>query len=79
MLNAVDALRLFCDGRTSMHDARALLMSIGHSRQDFADAFGVLSTEPGAILRVGSPQRDEMHAEIYLTAAEDRISLADSN
>jgi len=66
MLNTVDALRLFADGQTSMHDARSILMSLGHSRQDFADAVGVL-VEEGAVVRFSNYRKGELYAEMYLT------------
>ena len=70
MLNTVDAMRLFCDGQTSIFEVRSILMSIGHSKQDCADAFAILHAEPGTKLRFGKYQKDEWQAEIYLTVQQ---------
>jgi len=70
-MNTIEAMRLFSDGRMSFHDIRSLLMSMGHSRQDCADAFVALFDEPGSSLRVGSYVKGELYAEIYLTAGLD--------
>lgn len=67
-MTTIELLRLFSDGRTSAHDARALLMSMGHTREDFAEAFAELAGEDGASIRVGGYQSGEMQAELYLTA-----------
>jgi hypothetical protein len=69
-LSTLESVRLFSDGRMSLHDIRALLESIGHNRIDFAAAVITLLDE-GATLRVGSYQRDELHAELYLTAVQN--------
>jgi len=70
MLNTLDAMRLFCDGQMSIFDIRSILMSIGHSRQDCADAFSVLHSEPGSTMRFGKYVKDEWQAEIFLTAVQ---------
>ena len=66
-MNTIDTMRLFCDGRTSVHDVYALLESMGHSRVDCVEAFAILSMQPGRSIRVGSYQKGEMQAELYLT------------
>ena len=65
-MDALDRLRLFSDGRTSAHDARALLMSMGHTQEEFAEAFATLA-EAGSI-RISRPTIDEMQADLFLTA-----------
>jgi hypothetical protein len=71
MMDTIQTLRLLCDGRMSLHDARALMESMGHSRDGFADAFATLSAEPGSGLRVGAYQKGEWQAELYLTAVQN--------
>jgi len=70
-MNTIDTMRVFSDGRMSAHDVRALLVSMGHSKEDCAEAFGQLVNEPGASVRVGAYQKGEFYAEIYLTASVD--------
>lgn len=65
-MNTLEAMRLFADGNTSMHDMRSLLLSMGHSAEDIAQSFATLAAEPGSIVRVGRYQKGEYHAEIYL-------------
>jgi hypothetical protein len=67
-VDTIDTLRLFSDGRMSAHDARALLASMGHSREDFAEAFVALSGEAGSSIRVGAWQKEEWQAELFLTS-----------
>lgn len=67
-MDTVDAVRLFSDGRMSMHDTRALLMSMGHSAEDCARAFVEVIGDSMTNVRVGAYQKDEWHAELYLTA-----------
>lgn len=67
-MNTLETLRLFSDGRMSVHDTRALMLSMGHSQEDFADALVVLSAEPTSSIRVGKYQKEEYQAELYLTA-----------
>jgi hypothetical protein len=70
-MNTVETMRLFCDGAMSIHDIYALLMSMGHSHQDCVNAFGVLQAEPGSYLRVGAYHKEELQAELYLTARKN--------
>lgn len=65
-MNTIDAMRLFCDGNTSMHDIRALMLSMGHSNEDFVAAFARLINEPDAQIRFRAAQRDELYSEFYL-------------
>lgn len=65
-MNTIDTLRLFSDGRTSAHDARALLMSMGHTQEEFAEAFATLA-EAGSI-RISRATVDEMQADLFLIA-----------
>lgn len=65
-METLEAVRLFADGRMSMHDIRDLLVSMGHSREAIAQAFVTLSG--AGSIRVGRAERDEYHAELYLTA-----------
>ena len=74
-MNAVETMRLFSDGRTSLHDLRALMESMGFTRQDFADALGTLMDEPGSDLRVGAYHKGEWQAELYLTAAPASVTI----
>jgi hypothetical protein len=66
-METIDAMRPFCDGSTSAHDLRSLMVSMGHSPEDFADAFAALSSLPGSSIRVGRYEKGEYHAEIYLS------------
>jgi hypothetical protein len=66
-MDTISAMRLFSDGSMSMHDTRALLMSMGHSAEDCARAFVTLTGEPGSSIRVGAYQKQELQAELYLT------------
>jgi hypothetical protein len=66
-MDTISAVRLFSDGRMSMHDTRALLMSMGHSAEDCARAFVSVIGLPGTSVRVGAYQKEEMQAELYLT------------
>ena len=74
-MNTIDTLRLFCDGQMSAHDIRALMESMGHSREDFAEAFTTLFEEPGSTLRVGKYRKGEYFAELYLTVAQQSGTL----
>lgn len=65
-MNAVEAMRLFSDGQTSMHDLRALIVSMGHSEEDFVEALSVLCAEPAAQWRVQRARDEELHSEIFL-------------
>lgn len=65
-MNTIDTLRLFSDGRTSAHDARALLVSMGHSAEEFAEAFATLAEEAGSTIRISRPHVEEMQADLYL-------------
>lgn len=67
-MDTIEAMRLFADGNTSMHDMRSLLVSMGHSAEDIAQSFTALSSEEGSSIRVGRYQKGEHYAEIYLTA-----------
>ena len=67
-MNTIDTLRMFSDGRMSAHDARALMVSMGHSAEEFAAAFVALSEEAGSSIRVSRWERDEMQADLFLTA-----------
>jgi len=44
-------------------------MRFDYTREDIAEAFASLCDEPGSQLRVGAYRKDELHAELYLTAA----------
>lgn len=66
-MNTIETLRLFSDGRMSAHDTRALMLSMGYTREEFAQAFTELAEEEGSRIRVGGYQREEMQAELYLT------------
>lgn len=68
-MDALDRLRLFSDGRTSAHDARALLMSMGHTQEEFAEAFATLSEMAGTSIRVSRATMGEMQADIFLTVS----------
>lgn len=63
-MNTVDVMRLFTDGRMSLHDARALMLSMGHTQEDFTAA--LLELLPEGSIRVSSYERDELHAELFL-------------
>lgn len=65
-MNIIDRLRLFSDGRTSAHDARSLIVSMGYSREEFANAFADLAEEAGSSIRVSRPTVDEMQADLFL-------------
>lgn len=65
-MTTIELLRLFSDGRMSAFDARALMESMGHSRQDFAEAFTSLVEEEGSTLRVSKVQIDELQADLFL-------------
>ena len=67
-MDTITTLRLFSDGRMSVHDTRALMVSMGHTSEDFAEAFAELAGEEGASIRVGGYQSGESQAELYLTA-----------
>lgn len=67
-MNTIDTLRLFSDGRMSAHDTRALMLSMGHTQEDFAEAFATLAEEAGSSIRVNRYQSEELQAELYLTA-----------
>lgn len=69
-MDTIDTLRMFCDGRMSMHDIRALMLSMGHSLPDFVSAVEVLTAEPDHSIRFGAYERDEYYAEMYLTAGK---------
>ena len=66
-MDTISVVRLFCDGTTSMQDVKALVLSMGHSEQDFVDAFNVLSQEPGSDIRFQRPRKDELRQEFFLT------------
>lgn len=66
-MNTIDTLRMFSDGRMSAHDARALMMSMGHSAQDFAEAFTALASEAGSSIRVSKWDKEEVQADLFLT------------
>ena len=66
-MDTIEAMRPFCDGNTSFHDMRSLLISMGHSTEDIRDAFYELVSQPENTLRVGRYQKGEYHAEVYLT------------
>ena len=68
-MNALDTLRLFSDGRMSAFDARALMLSMGHTREEFAEAFATLAGEAGSSIRISRPQVDELQADLFLTAS----------
>lgn len=66
-METIDAVRMFCDGRMSLHDVRSLVVSMGHTAESFVAAVNQLSSEEGSSIRVGSFQRGEYQAELYLT------------
>lgn len=65
-MNIIDRLRLFSDGQTSAHDARALLMSMGHTQEEFAEAFADLAAQAGSSIRISKVTMGEMQADIFL-------------
>lgn len=67
-MDATQTLRLFSDGRMSLHDARDLMFSMGHSQDDFTAALLALADEAGSSIRVGAYQKEEWQAEVYLRA-----------
>lgn len=67
-MDTITTLRLFSDGRMSAHDTRALMLSMGHTREEFAEAFTELAEEEGSRIRIGGYQSGELQAELYLTA-----------
>lgn len=66
-MDTLKAMRPFCDGNISVHNLYALLESMGHSYEDCVAAFSTLVSEPGSTIRIGSYQKGEYHAEIYLS------------
>ncbi len=63
-MNAIETLRMFADGQMSLHDIRALMISMGHSQEDFVNALSEVST--AGSWRVGKATKDELYSEIYL-------------
>lgn len=69
-MNAVETMRLFSDGRMSLLDTRALMDSMGFSREEFVQALFALINEGGVNVRVGAYHKGEMQAELYLNAGK---------
>lgn len=67
-MNAVDTFRMFADGAMSVHDIYALMISMGHSREDCVNAFNTVTSEPGTTIRFSKAVRDEYQAEIFVKA-----------
>lgn len=65
-MDTIEVMRLFSDGRMSLHDTRALMFSMGHSQEDFTAALLTLASEAGSSIRVGAYQKDEWQAELFL-------------
>ena len=63
-MNTIDAMRLFCDGQTSVHDIRALILSMGHSEEEFVAAFAEILSD--AEVRFRRPTKEEFYSEFYL-------------
>lgn len=66
-MDTISVVRLFCDGAMSVQDVKALVLSMGHSEQDFVHAFDTLVQEPGSNIRVQKPRKDELRQEFFLT------------
>lgn len=69
-MSTIEAMRMFCDGRMSQYDVRALLMSMGHSFEDCTAAFVALSGEAGGSIRFSPYHKGEYQADIFLTAQQ---------
>lgn len=67
-MDTINTVRMFCDGQMSVHDVRALVLSMGHSESDFVSAIGTLLAEDGAAMRISRYQKEEYQADLYLTA-----------
>lgn len=67
-MDTISVVRLFCDGAMSIQDVKALVLSMGHSEQEFVHAYDALLQEPGTSIRVQRPRKDELRQEYFLTA-----------
>lgn len=68
-MDALSTVRMFCDGQMSLFDIRALVESMGVTREEFTAAVTTLSAEEDSSMRVGRYQKGELQAELYLTAS----------